>query len=39
MGSEQAELIEPINALKQAHATVTVLSLKAGTIQGFKHLG
>jgi protease I len=37
-GFEQAELVEPLNALKQAGATVHVVSEKPGRIQGFKHI-
>lgn len=37
-GFEQEELIEPVKALRQAHAMVDVISLKTGSIQGFKHL-
>jgi len=37
-GFEQVELLEPGEALKAAGATVEVVSLKAGTIQGFNHL-
>ena len=36
-GVEQVELTEPVKALKQAGATVTVVSLKAGEIQGMNH--
>ncbi len=37
-GFEQAELFEPMKALNAAGATVDVISLKTGTIQGFEHL-
>ena len=37
-GFEQAELVEPQRALKQAGAQVDVVSQKAGQIQGFKHV-
>jgi protease I len=37
-GVEQAELLEPQKALKTAGATVEVISLKTGEIQGFDHL-
>lgn len=36
-GFEQAELTSPVEALKQEGAKVHVVSLKAGSIQGFKH--
>ena len=36
-GFEQAELVEPVKALKAAHATVDIVAPKAGSIQGFKH--
>jgi protease I len=36
-GFEQSELIEPRNALRQAGATVEVVSPKRGRIQGMKH--
>jgi len=36
-GFEEAELIEPMNALKKAGAHVEVLSPESGTVQGFKH--
>jgi protease I len=36
-GFEQVELTEPMKALKEAGATVTVVSPKSGEIQGFKH--
>jgi protease I len=36
-GVEQVELTEPVKALKQAGAVVTVVSLKAGAIQGMNH--
>jgi len=37
-GFEQAELIEPQRALKEAGAQVFVISQKPGQIQGFKHV-
>ena len=37
-GVEQIELLSPQNALIEAGATVEVISLKAGEIQGFDHL-
>ena len=37
-GFEQAELLEPQKALKDAGATVEVISLKLGEIQGFDHI-
>lgn len=36
-GYEQVELTEPMKALKQAGAHVSIVSLKRGTIQGFNH--
>lgn len=36
-GYEQVELTEPMKALKDAGAVVTIVSLKGGSIQGFKH--
>jgi protease I len=36
-GFEQAELTEPVKALKQAGATVHVVAPKDGEIQGWKH--
>ncbi|MEZ0258449.1 MAG: type 1 glutamine amidotransferase domain-containing protein [Chthoniobacter sp.] len=36
-GFEQAELEEPMNALKDAGATVSIVSPKGGQIQGMKH--
>jgi protease I len=36
-GVEAVELTEPQKALKEAGATVDVISLKAGDIQGFNH--
>jgi protease I len=36
-GFEQAELLEPVKALKAAGATTTVVSPEKGTIQGFVH--
>ena len=37
-GVEQVELTKPIQALKDAGATVHVVSVKSGEIQGFNHL-
>jgi len=37
-GVEQIELLKPVEALKSAGATVVVVSLKPGSIQGFNHL-
>ncbi|SAL22452.1 PfpI family intracellular peptidase [Caballeronia arvi] len=37
-GFEQAELVEPQRALKEAGAHVDVVSQKPGQIQGFKHV-
>ena len=37
-GFEQAELVEPLNALKEAGANVHVVSAKSGQIQGYKHV-
>jgi protease I len=37
-GFEQVELTEPQKALREAGATVHVISSKAGKIQGFKHI-
>jgi protease I len=37
-GFEQAELFQPLKALKAAGATVEIISLKTGTLQGFEHL-
>ena len=37
-GFEQAELLEPQKALKAAGATVDIVSLKTGPIQGFDHI-
>jgi len=37
-GFEQPELTEPVKALKQAHATVEIVSLKSGSIQGMEHM-
>jgi protease I len=37
-GFEQAELVEPQRALKEAGAQVDVMSQKPGQIQGFKHV-
>ena len=34
---EQSELTEPMKALKDAGAAVTIVSVKPGTIQGVKH--
>lgn len=36
-GFEQAELEEPMNALKDAGATVSIVSPKSGQIQGMNH--
>jgi protease I len=36
-GFEESELTEPVKALKDAGAAVTVLSLKPGKIQGVRH--
>lgn len=36
-GFEQVELTEPVKALKQAGAQVSVVSPKGGAIQGFEH--
>jgi protease I len=36
-GVEQVELTEPVKALKQAGAQVTVISPRGGEIQGFNH--
>jgi protease I len=36
-GFEQSELIEPRNALAAAGATIDIVSLRAGSIQGMKH--
>ena len=36
-GVEQVELTEPVQALKQAGASVTVVSQKTGSIQGMNH--
>jgi protease I len=36
-GFEQAELVEPVKALREAGATVHVISPKGGEIQGMKH--
>ena len=37
-GVELVELTEPVKALKEAGASVEILSLKAGEFQGFDHL-
>ncbi len=37
-GFEEQELTEPVRALKNAGAAVSVISLNNGEIQGFKHL-
>ncbi|BAY32211.1 PfpI family intracellular peptidase [Nostoc carneum NIES-2107] len=37
-GFEEAELIEPVRALKEAGARVEILSSKMGQIQAFRHL-
>src|SRR5579872_2429879 len=36
-GFEEAELTEPVKALKEAGATVDVVSPKGGEIQAFRH--
>ena len=36
-GFEQVELTEPVKALRAAGATVTIVSLKPGEIQGMNH--
>ena len=36
-GVEQAELMEPVKALKAANAEVTIVSPKSGQIQGMNH--
>jgi len=36
-GFEEAELTEPVGALKEAGATVEILSTKQGQIQAFRH--
>ena len=36
-GFEESELMEPVKALKDAGAQVTILSLKPGQIQGVRH--
>jgi protease I len=36
-GFEESELTEPVKALRDAGAQVTILSLKAGQIQGVRH--
>jgi protease I len=36
-GVEESELIEPVKALQDAGAEVTILSLKPGQIQGVRH--
>lgn len=36
-GFEQSELLEPVRALKEAGATVHVVSLQAGEIKGWNH--
>jgi len=36
-GFEETELTEPVKALKDAGAQVTILSLKPGQIQGVRH--
>jgi protease I len=36
-GFEESELTEPVKALKEAGAQVTILSLKPGQIQGVRH--
>ena len=37
-GFEESELTEPVAALRDAGASVTIISLKPGEIQGFRHL-
>ena len=37
-GFEQSELTEPLKALTEAGAQVTIVSLEPGDIQGFEHL-
>jgi len=37
-GFEQAELVEPQRALKEAGAQVDIVSQKPGQIQGFRHV-
>src|SRR4051812_24089948 len=37
-GVEQVELLKPAEALRQAGATVHVVSPKSGEIQGFNHI-
>jgi protease I len=36
-GFEEAELLEPVKALKNAGADVEIISLKPGVIQGYRH--
>src|SRR5439155_1512644 len=36
-GVEESELTEPVKALEEAGAQVTILSLKPGQIQGVRH--
>ena len=36
-GFEEAELTEPVKALREAGANVTIVSPKSGEIQGFRH--
>jgi protease I len=36
-GFEESELAEPVKALRDAGAQVTILSLEAGGIQGVRH--
>src|SRR5262249_22691984 len=36
-GFEEAELVEPVNALQNAGAQVEILSVKPGTVQAFRH--
>src|SRR6266446_8239802 len=36
-GFEESELTEPVKALRDAGAKVTILSLKPGQIQGVRH--
>jgi protease I len=36
-GFERSELLDPVQALRDAHAQVEIVSLKRGAIQGYKH--
>jgi protease I len=36
-GFEQAELTEPVKALRQSGAAVDIVSVKSGEIQGTQH--